>query len=480
MSDLGQRGARGVSLTLVSQAGRAVLQIGGLVVLARLLTPEAFGLVAMVTGVLGIAELIRDFGLSSASIQARTLTDEERSNLFWLNVGVGTVCALLAAASAPALALLYRDDRVTPVALALAGLLVVSGISTQFRAELIRALRFRALAAIDLVAQLAAVTAAVVAALLGAGYWSIVAQQATLVLTIAVLSIATCRWRPGRYRRGTPVRRFVSFGGSVLGTQLLGYATNNVDNVALGAVWGAGPLGAYSRAYQLLMVPINQINNPIARVALPLLSRAYGDRVVYQRYVEKAQWVGCYLLAPFFAVAAGLAVPLVLVLLGPEWVVAGPIFAALAVGGAFRGLTLVTYWVFLSSGQAGRQLRMYAWTRPAMIGLILAGLPFGPLGVAVGHSVAFAGFWAVALGTASRTAGLDGRRLFRQAGRALLLIAAPAGLAALAASRLGSTPGPQVLLGAAAGVIYLAGFAVLSPRERAEAREAVRLIRGRS
>lgn len=469
-SSLARQGARGAALTLVSQAVRAALQVGSLLILARLLAPEAFGLVAMVTTVLGVAELLRDFGLSAASIQARSLSDAERSNLFWLNVAVGFGCALLAVLAAPVLALLYDEPRVAAITLALAGLLVVSGISTQFRAELSRGLRFRALAAIDLGALLLAVSTGVTAALLGAGFWAIVLQQAVLVLAVCLLSVGLCRWRPGRYRRGTPVRPFVRFGGSVLGTQLLGYATNNVDNLGIGIVWGAGPLGAYTRGYQLLMVPLNQINDPIARVTLPILSRAYEDRATYQRYVEKAQLVGGYLLAPFFAVAGALAVPLVAVLLGPGWSSVGPIFAALAVGGVFRGLGLVTYWIFLSSGQAAAQLRMYLITRPVMIGLILAGLPFGPFGVACGHSLAFLGFWVVSLSWATARAGLDRRRLFGQALRCLLLVALPPAALAWGASQLAATPGAQVGLGVAAAVLYLAALFALSGRERTELR----------
>ena len=112
MVDLGRAAARGTAVTLGAQAGRFALQIGSLVVLARLLTPEAFGLVAMATSVLGVAELVRDFGLSSAAVQAKHLSDGERTNLFWVNVGIGTACALLALGAAPLVARLYGDPRV--------------------------------------------------------------------------------------------------------------------------------------------------------------------------------------------------------------------------------------------------------------------------------------------------------------------------------------------------------------------------------
>jgi O-antigen/teichoic acid export membrane protein len=475
--DLGRAAARGTAFTLGAQGGRFVLQIGSLVVLARLLSPEAFGIVAMATSVLGVAELIRDFGLSSAAIQAKHLSDAERTNLFWVNVAIGTACALVALGSAPLVARLYGDPRVTGIVLALAGLLVVSGVTTQFRAELSRDLRFVALGVVELSAQAAGVAVAITAAALGAGYWSIVAQQATLVVLTCVLCVSFCAWRPGLPRRATSVRRFIRFGSHVLGTQVLGYATNNVDNVGIGAVWGAGPLGVYSRAYQLLMVPINQINDPMSRVVLPVLSRVQDDRPTLQRYVEMAQRVGTYGLGPLFAIAAGVAAPLVALLFGPQWGAVVPVFVALAVGGIFRGFGLVTYWGFLASGRADRQLRMYLVTRPMMIGLILAGLPWGPVGVAVGHSAAFAIYWFVALAQMGRVTGLDSRRLLRQALVALVVLTVPLGLLAHLGTRLVDGTVAQLVVGGLLALAWVGLLLAVLPGQRAQLAAGRRLLR---
>lgn len=478
MVDLGRAAARGTAFTLGAQAGRFALQIGSLVVLARLLSPEAFGLVAMATSVLGVAELVRDFGLSSAAIQAKTLSDAERTNLFWVNVAIGTGCALVALVGSRPIAALYGDPRVAGVVVALAGLLVVSGVTTQFRAELSRDLRFGALGVVELSAQAGGVAVAITSAALGAGYWSIVAQQGTVVLLTCLLCVLLCAWRPGLPRRDTSVRRFVRFGSHVLGTQVLGYATNNVDNVGIGAVWGAGPLGVYSRAYQLLMVPINQINDPMSRVVLPVLSRVQDDPPTLQRYVEKAQRVGTHGLGPMFAVAAGVAAPLVALLFGAQWGAVVPVFVALAIGGVFRGVGLVTYWGFLARGRADRQLRMYLVTRPVMIGLILAGLPWGPVGVAVGHSAAFLVYWVVSLTYMGRVTGLDSARLLRQALVALGVLALPLGLLAFLGTRLVDGTVPQLVLGLLLAAAWVGLLLAALPSQRAELR-AVRRLLGR-
>jgi PST family polysaccharide transporter len=322
-----------------------------------------------------------------------------------------------------------------------------------------------------------AIAVAITSAILGAGYWAIVAQQATSVIATCLLSVAFCRWRPRLPRRATSIRRFFRFGGGVLGTQVLGYATNNVDNVALGAVWGPGPLGVYSRAYQLLMVPINQINDPMTRIVLPIFSRVQEDRVTYQRYVAKAQLIGTHVLATAFSLAAALSAPLVAILFGQQWSAVAPIFAVLAVGGIFRGIGLVTYWVFLSRGLTGVQLRMYLLTRPLMMAIILAGLPFGPLGVAAGHSLAFACYWVFSLSYAGRVAGIRAKPLFSSALRSLALISLPAGILAFLPTLIVHGAVLQLLVGATVGLSYVGLVLAISPTERRECAQIVRLMR---
>ena len=455
-------------MTLAGQLVRFVVQFGSVILLARLLTPDDFGVVAMVTSVVGIAEIVRDFGLSSAAIQAKTLSHAERSNLWWINTGIGVLCTFFIVALAPLLARVYGDDRVVGIALVLSGLVIVSGANTQLRADLSRGMRFSSLALTDVTAQITAVAVAIGMALTGWGYWAVVGQQITFVVVGFVMNALQCRWIPSRPDRHTPMGRFFRYGGGVLGTQLIGFATNNIDNVALGATWGAGPLGNYSRAYQLLMVPIEQINAPMTRVVLPVLSRAREDHETFTRYVQRAQLVGTHGLGLIFAVAAGLAWPITDILFGPQWALVAPIFAALAIGGVFRGLIQLPYWCFLAVGKTGDQLRLYLWTRPLMILVLLSGLPWGPIGVAIGHSVAFALYGVVSLARMGRAADLDPTPLYAQAMRSFVLVSGPAGLAAYGAAQLVPGSAAQLLLGLGAAAAWLAIATLFLPSVRSE------------
>lgn len=474
---LGDVAARGAGLTLATQGVRAVLQFTSIVVLARLLTPRDFGLIAMVTAVIGIADLVRDFGLSSAAIQAKVVTDDERTNLVWANVALGAACSAVAVAVAPLVVAAYGEPRLLRVVLALSGVFVVSGLNTQFRADLTRQLRFSALAISDIASQASGILVAVALAWHGAGYWAIVAQQLTAAVVSCAVNMYSAPWLPGLPRRGVSLSRFFKFGRGLLGTQSIYYVTKNVDNFALGVFAGAVPLGLYSRAYQLLMTPLNTINAPMTRVALPVLSRAQDDDERFASYLAKVQLVACYLTATVFTVAAGLSGPLVLVLFGRNWSGVAPIFAVLALGGIFRAISQVAYWIYLSKGVPGAQFRMFLWTGPVMVCLILAGLPWGPVGVAVGHFAAYFFQWAVSLWHVGRVSRLDVRPLVRNSVRAVTLVSVPCGCAAFLATFLSAPPLLQVLGGVALAGCYLLLAQRLLPAVRTDTALVLSFVR---
>lgn len=476
-ASLGDRAARGSGIVLGSQALKALLQFGSLIVLARLLSPSDFGLVAMVTSVIGIADLVRDFGLSSAAVQAKTLSSGERTNLFWANCGFGALCTAAVSACTPLIVLAYGRADLTPIVLALAWVFLLSGVNTQFRADLTRSMRFGSLAMSDILSQAIALSVAIVLASNGFGVWSIVVQQICAALIALALNAVSTRWLPGWPKRGVSLRRFFRFGTSLFATQALTYVTKNVDNVALGIVSGPYQLGLYSRAYQLLMAPLNQINAPMTGVALPVLSRVQDDEKRFGRYLTRAQLVACYLTASVFAVSAGVSDPLVRLLFGEIWRPVAPIFAILAVGGVFRSIQQIAYWTYLAKGKTAAQLRMILVTRPIMIAMILAGLPWGPIGVAVGHSVAYFLFWIVSTLHVGRVTGVDGHALIRNAMPAVLLVSAPAGLLAFAATLVPVSLAMKLFLGILAALLYGSLVAVCSRRVRGDLRILVDFMR---
>ncbi len=473
---LGRQAARGAAATGASLAMRISLQLVSVVILARLLGPSQYGLVAMVVAVVGVADTVRDFGLSSAAIQAPELSTAQRSNLFWVNTGIGLALATVIFALASPIAAFYHEPRLVGITRVLATMFLLDGMMTQYRASLLRAMRFRVIAFADALAPMVALVGAIVLALLGAGYWALVSQQIVSSVVALLVVVWAGRWLPGRWRRGEPMRPFFRFGGHLLGSQIIGYVANNVDSLTIGHRFGAAPLGTYNRAFQLLMNPLNQVRSPSTTVALPVLSRATeGDE--FDRIVKRGQLVLAYPVALGLALVIGTARPLVDVLLGDQWTAVPPILQLLAVAGVLQTLAYVGYWVYLARGLT-RQLMYYTLVTSAIkVTCILVGSIWGVIGVAWGYMLAPAIAWPISLWWLSRITRLPVRDLLIGALRSIA-IGAVVATSAFAASQATAEARPVVslLAGIAAG-LAAAGVLLLVPRVRSDVRDVLHAVR---
>lgn len=378
------RAARGGAITLLTQLLRVAIQLGGMIILARLIAPQYFGLIAMVLAIAGIAEIFRDFGLSQSALRRTDLTHQQRSNLFWLNTLLGLILGLLLFCLSWSIASFYGRPELVLIVQWIAPIYLLGGITAQFRVHINIALRFKALAVIDILSPLTATAAAIALALLGFALPALIALQVISPVLMLILSVALARWRPSLPRRTSGMLELLSFGASYTFTQALSYTTRNVDSIAIGRVWGAVPLGIYDRAFQFAAAPLNQINGPLSRVAIPVLARVAADRTKFIASLREAQLIQVYVTATGLLVAAGLGTPLMTLLLGEDWKAAGIIFSLLAVGSVFRSIQQIGYWMYVTLGLAGAQLKLYLVGQPLIIVCILIGLFWGPAGVQSG------------------------------------------------------------------------------------------------
>ncbi|MFD4957926.1 lipopolysaccharide biosynthesis protein [Microbacterium sp. NPDC058389] len=468
-SDLSSRASRGAALTAGGLWLKTLIQLASTMVLARLLDQSDFGLVAMIMAIVGVADLVRDFGLTGAILQSRDLTSRQWSGLLWFSTLLGTVLMIGVAVAAPLIAALYGEERLIMLTIAIAPTLLVNGLAMPMQAAVQRRLQFGTLAMIDVVSMAVGVALSIVAALLGWGVWSLVVLAgAGQVYRLVALWIAA-RPRFGRPRIGRDIRPFVSTGGSIFGVQLLNYAARNLDNVIIGQQLGPAALGQYSRAYALFLLPQQQLTAPLGRVALPVLSRLQDDGERYRRYVRSALAVIGYLALPAYAVAAAVAHPLMLVLLGPGWDAAADAFALLSIAGVAQAVGNVQGWMFISLGRAHRQLVYYLITRPLVIAAFFVGIWWaGMNGLALLYGISTAvllvpGFAVAIRGTFVRGWADVAAPLVRPA-----IVAAAVFAAAWAAATLvGSWPALlQVVVGAGAGAVVLAGAAVVPAYRR--------------
>lgn len=388
-TDLKGRSVRGGAVTLFAQLCKFVLQMGSTVILARLLTPQDYGLIGMVTAVTGFVSLFKDMGLSMATIQKAEINHRQISTLFWVNVGFSIATMLVTVAIAPAIALFYGEPRLTLITLVSSIGFLFGGLTVQHYALLTRQMRFATLAKIDIIAMLVGITTGIVLAKYGMGYWALVIMQLTAVLASTIGVWLTCSWRPSLPSLHSGIGEMLAFGGNLTGFNIINYFSRNLDNILIGRYWGAGQLGLYSKAYQLLLLPINQINAPIASVAIPALSRLVDSpdqyRKAYLRIVEKV----ALLTMPIMIFMIATSDWLVLLLLGSQWNDSRRIFILLAVAGLIQPVANSTGWLFISQN---RSHHMFQW---GLIGgtitimSFFAGLHWGAVGVAASYSL----FW---------------------------------------------------------------------------------------
>ncbi|MGY1692666.1 lipopolysaccharide biosynthesis protein [Geodermatophilus sp. SYSU D01105] len=467
-ADLGRVAARGAGVTLVGQGLRILLQLASVVVLARLLAPRDYGLLAVGLLVVGIGEVVRDLGLSTAAIRAPSLTPHQRDGLFWLNTAAGLVLAVAAVAAAGPVASAFDQPALEPVVRALSLTFVLNGLATQYRAGLTRDLRFGAVAGSDLVAQLLSFAVAVATALAGAGYWALVAQQLTQATAALVAVVALGRWVPRRPRRGVGLRPFLRFGGGLTGTSVLYYAGNNLDNLALGLWAGPVALGVYNRGFQLLMSPLNQLRSPATTVAVPVLARIQDDLERSGEYLRRSQLALGFTLVAGMGLGAGAAGPLVDVMLGDRWHQVAPVLALLAVAGSAQTLSFVGHWVYLSRGLSGELLRYTAVTLVLKAACIGVGSAFGVVGVAAGYASAALLEWPLSLWWLSRITVLPIRQLLLGALRITACAAAGGAVCFLVTQLVVAWPAPgRLAAGLLAGLLTY-GLAALVPGIRAD------------
>jgi len=391
-ADLKRRSVRGAAATFGAQGIRFFMQFAAQIALARLLTPEQFGIVAMVAPLIGLVQLFAELGLAQAVIQRPSLTHRELSGLFWINVAVSLGLAGLMVIASPLIAAFYNEPKTMAVTASLAIPLVLGGLAAQQMALMNRRLQFVALAAIDVGSTAASAVVGILCAWYGLGYWSLVAMQVANNAVNLAAAWVTSGWRPGRPCLDAAVTPLLRFGGNVTGYNLVNYFSFNLDNVLIGWASGVAALGLYNRAFRLLLPSIMQLTTPFTRITVPLLSRLQTEPDRYRNTFRQVLRALLLVTLPGLVWGIVFANEVIVTLLGARWQAAGPIFAALGAGSLLLPVNNGITWLFISQGRAREQLIWGAAGSGIVLVSFVVGLPWGPVGVAT----ASAGFaWLI-------------------------------------------------------------------------------------
>jgi O-antigen/teichoic acid export membrane protein len=394
MHDLKAKAIRGGVVKFGGQIAILAIRLGFMVVMARLLEPRYFGLVAMVFVVAGVLELFSTGGLNTATVRYDTINDRQLSTLFWINVLIGAILGLACIGTAPLLVALYHEERLFWIAIVIAAAFLLGGAGVQHMALLQRQLRYTTLTFIEVGAQLLASTLGVALVLLGFSYWGLVAAAvATPSLNTVFCWIAT-RWIPGKPQSNIQIASMLRFGGILTLNGLVIYFAYNFDKFLLGRYWGADALGIYGRAYQLINIPTQALNGAIGVVAISALSRLQNEPTRLKSYFLKSYTLTISLTIPITIFAALFATDVVHVVLGPRWDDAVAPFRYLAPTILVFGILNPTYWFMVSSGGHVRSLYLACAIAFIVVVAYAFGLPYGPSGVALAFSIAMS-LWCI-------------------------------------------------------------------------------------
>lgn len=466
--------AVGYRATLLTQSARILCKVVSVVALARLVSPEDHGRFAMAATVFGLFSLFRDWGLGTATVQARSLDAIQSTTLCWVNIVLGVAVGAGCFLSAPLAARFYAapiDDLVRAMSLAF----VLLGVGGFVRPRLYRELQFAQANAIETVSVVVGTAAMLGVGLAGGGAWAFVTFLLVSEFVSTALAWRAQTWRPaGRPRLGS-LRELLRTGGAVTVHNAIAFALQQVDTIAIGRLFGSRALGVYNRANQIIALPNLYVAAPLGQVLLASLSRASGDSSA-RHQARGVNGIG-HLVLPLFAVPIVLPAETVRLVLGPQWPEAVALMPVLAVAGAAAAISSMAYAVNVAAGRADRLVSAGLATLPVIAGAIWVGASRGVYGIAA--SIAAANVlllvprsWWLLRGMPGGFAAFYGALI----GPVISLALAALGLAAATAAFGNVHWAIRLTVGLAGALATLGLAALVSARLRNEWRSAGELI----
>jgi PST family polysaccharide transporter len=412
-TDIRHHSLRGGAISFGAQGIKFVVQFGAVIALTRLLPPAAFGLIAMVAALNAVLDLVKEFGLSAATIQKPDITHGQVTALFWINTAIGAAIAAALWLAAPAIADFYNQPELVGITRWLGAGFALSGLTTQHWALLRRQMRFGAIAILETGTDTLGFAVGVAMALFGAGYWALVMQRLVGPVLLLIGCWSLCGWRPGWPSRTGGLRDLVGFGLAVTGCNLAIAVARSVDQVLIGWLWGPAVLGLYERSVKLLLMPVTNISIPLYAVGMPTLSRLVDQperyRTAFNRVVEHV----AMMTMPAGALIVMVSDCLVVTLFGPEWRAAAPLVSFFGVAVAYQPVIAALGLVYMTQNRPRELLRFAIVDSILAVALIVTGLSFGVIGVAACYALGGLAFRApLAVWFATRNGSVRSRELY--------------------------------------------------------------------
>ncbi|MEH6649465.1 MAG: MOP flippase family protein [Motiliproteus sp.] len=373
-----------VRWTTAASGVRTLIQLAQVALLARLLTPADYGLMAMVAVVLGFSSILSDMGVSSAYVQRQYVTERERSSLFWLNVILSGVLTLLLVTLSPVVANWFSDERLTPLLMLSSSIFIISALGQQVRINAEKALNFRPLVVLEVGASLLGFAAAVITAVAGWGVYALIMGAIVTAFSSTVLAWLCLAdgWRPLWRFQLIEIRSYLGFGGSLVANNLVNEVNRSIDLLLGGRMLGAVALGLYSLPRQLVFQIQGIVNPVVTRVGFPLIAQVQTDIIQVRSIYLKILNMTAAVNAPLYVGIAFFSPEVISIVLGNQWLAAVDLLSLLAIWGGLRSTGNPVGSLLLGMGRADLSLKWNLAMLLIVPPVLWGGAQFGTLGLA--------------------------------------------------------------------------------------------------
>lgn len=383
--NLKQKAYTAVRWTTVAMVGKAGLQFLQVVILARLLAPTDFGLMALMVAVIAFAQIFTDMGVSSAIIHYQNISQEALSSLYWLNVCASAILMLALILLSTPIANFFNEPTLQPLLVAISGYFLLNAVGQQLRVMAEKELRFSMLARIELVAAIIGFIVAVIWAWLLPTVAALVAGliASAMVLTLLCWLVLANGWRPMLRLRLGEIRYFLSFGGYIMANNMVNTFNNQADIFIGGRMLNVESLGIYSLPRDLSLRLAGVVNPIITRVGLPIMSKAQHDKLFLKKVYLKTLRMTASVNFPIYAALVVFAPELVLFFFGKQWSESVPVLQVLALWGMMRSVGSPVGSLLLATGRADLSFKWNVVLLILVVPSIWLGAQWGIIGLAL-------------------------------------------------------------------------------------------------
>jgi O-antigen/teichoic acid export membrane protein len=379
--------ARALSWSLAQEICQRGLQLAISIVLARLLAPEEFGLLAMLSVFIAVSQALLDSGFGSAIVQRKDITQVELSSVFYLNLLLGIFLSAALCLAAPGIAAFYDQPQLTTLTRVISLLLVINSFAVVQSALVVRDLDFKRQTLISTASTGISGILGIVLALRGYGAWSLVGQQLSAGVLRTVLYWITSKWHPILVFKIKQLRGLFTYGSRLAASSLLNQVFDNLYVLVIGKLFSTASLGYYTRAQSLQAIPSQSLGTITARVMFPLFSRLQDEPGRLRTGLQKAITSTVFLQLPLMLGLAVVAKPLILVLLTEKWSPIVPYFQLLCLGGLWYPLQLLNLNAIMAIGRSDLFLRLEMIKKSTIILAILLTFKWGVTALVIGQVI---------------------------------------------------------------------------------------------